>query len=122
MNGIITAKIIQSFPFTKGTSAKTGKEWKKKEVEVKTIDQYPDTFKIVFFNDKIDLLKGLNTTDVYEFHVDIKGRKSDWQGKTYFNTDINCFKIESVQDSKVENRSVELTMADLEDDGDDIPF
>lgn len=122
MNAIITAKIIKSFPTTSGTS-KAGKEWKKKEVEITTLDQYPDTFKIIFFNDNIDLLKGLNTTTVYDFHVDVKGRKSDWNGKTYFNTDINCFKIEAIkQTTAVKNLSaVELTLEDLEAD-DDIPF
>ena len=71
--------------------SKKGVEFTKQTLVLTTGDTYPEHLPIVFFQDKISLLKNLSADQEIIVHVNLKG--SEYNGKHYVS--INGWKIDT---------------------------
>ena len=113
----------------KGTIIKIGEtqtigdgSFRKREVVVKTNEQYPQQILVQFVQDKCDVLNGYNVNDMVAIGVNLRGR--EWtspQGEVkYFNT-IQGWRITRIHQAEV----VTKTSNDSSDESattDDLPF
>ena len=76
--------------------------FKKRDVVVETIEQYPQLLLIQFTKDKCDVLNNYNLGDVVEIDINLRGR--EWVNpegvKKYFNT-IAGWKISKIEQAEV---------------------
>ena len=91
----LEAKFIQALPVQSGTS-KTGKPWKKQDIIVESLGQYPKKICISLFNDKTDTISSLRPGQNTIFHIDIESR--EFQGRWF--TSVSCFRITQPQTSQ----------------------
>ena len=84
----LTGKIIQIMPETSGVS-KAGKEWKKQEFIVETIETYPKKVALSMMGDKTDDLKRFPVGSMITASLNIESR--EYQGKWY--TDARAWRI-----------------------------
>lgn len=84
----LSGKVIAVLELQQGTSASSGKEWKRQAAVIETDDQYPKKMVFDMFNDKI---KPLQIGEVITVHFNVDAR--EWQGK-WFNQ-LTAYNIES---------------------------
>jgi hypothetical protein len=89
MSLIIKAKLVKILSQESGV-ARTGNQWKKQEFVVETQDQFPKKVCFTLFNDKVNLLNGINEGEELEISFDIESR--EFNNKWYHN--LNAWKIE----------------------------
>jgi hypothetical protein len=122
MSLIIKAKLIRILSQESGV-ARTGNQWKKQEFVVETLDQFPKKVCFTLFNDKVNLLSGINEGEELEISFDIESR--EFNNKWYHN--LNAWKIERTV-HKTENSFLPpLTEDDIPaelstEEPDDLPF
>lgn len=89
----VTGKIKE----LKGTQTIGSSGFRKRELIVETIEQYPQFLKIDFVQDKCDILNNYNVGQEVKIGINLRGR--EWvnpKGETvYFNT-IQGWRIESI--------------------------
>lgn len=85
----IKGKVILALPEISGTSASSGKAWKKREYVLETHDNFPKKVHFDFFGDRADQYP-LNPGDEITLSFDIESR--EYQGRWY--TSIRGWKAE----------------------------
>lgn len=89
----LTAKLIQLLPLQSGTG-KNG-EWKKQDIIVETLDQYPKKVCITLWENKFDHVS-LQSGEQYTIDFDVESR--EFNGRWY--TDVKAWKIEAQNKQK----------------------
>lgn len=89
----LTAKLIQLLPLQSGTG-KNG-EWKKQDIIVETLDQYPKKVCITLWGNKFDHVS-LQSGEQYTIDFDVESR--EFNGRWY--TDVKAWKIEAQNKQK----------------------
>ena len=89
MSLIIKGKLVRILNPESGVG-RTGNQWKKQEFVVETLDQFPKRVCFTLFNDKVNLLGGVNEGEELEVSFDIESR--EFNNKWYHN--LNAWKIE----------------------------
>ncbi|MEO8150959.1 MAG: DUF3127 domain-containing protein [Bacteroidia bacterium] len=84
----LTGKIIQIMPETSGVS-KAGKEWKKQEFLIETIETYPKKVFLSMMGDKTNEIKRFPVGSTITASLNIESR--EYQGKWY--TDVRAWRI-----------------------------
>ncbi|MGX7592998.1 DUF3127 domain-containing protein [Candidatus Karelsulcia muelleri] len=75
--------------------------FKKREIILKTEEQYPQILRIEFILDKTKLLNSLKKDDKIKIFINLKGKKWTTQtGKTIFFNYIQGWKIENITDTE----------------------
>ena len=104
-------------------------KFKKREIVVKTLEDFPQYISINFVQDKCDLLNGYSVGQQVTVGINIKGR--EWvnpQGETkYFNTIIGwrIERLNSVQVNQTATKStphVNQVSETVDSNEDDLPF
>lgn len=91
--------------------------FRKAEVIIKTLGEWPDTFKIELHKDNVDKLKYMKVGQSKIFDVNLQGRTYEHKekGMMYF-TSLVCWRFNNVEDSpQVEDN-------DVPTDNEDAPF
>lgn len=92
----ITGKVIEVLGIVVGTSATSGKEWKKQEFLIETVEQYPKKIHFVLFGEqKINTYGNMlfvgNMVDVF---FDVSTREwTSKEGKRSFFTSCNAYDV-----------------------------
>jgi hypothetical protein len=99
-------------------------KFKKREVTLKSQDEYPQYVTFQLTQDKCDLANNLKTGEVVEVQYNLRGRRWEAQDGTikYFNS-IEAWTMSL--SSKVENSAVEKlrkTFDTTDESSDDLPF
>ena len=99
-------------------------KFKKREVTLKSQDEYPQYVTFQLTQDKCDLANNLKTGEVVEVQYNLRGRKWEAQDGTikYFNS-IEAWTMSL--SSKVENSAVDKlrkTLDTTDESTDDLPF
>lgn len=81
----IQGKFLRLGSLTEGTSARGA--WRKQELIIETIEQYPKQVCLLCWGDTIDALATLNEGDVIKAGISIESR--EFNGKWY--TDVRAF-------------------------------
>lgn len=81
----IQGKFLKLGSLTEGTSARGA--WRKQELIIETIEQYPKQVCLLCWGDTIDALATLNEGDVIKAGISIESR--EFNGKWY--TDVRAF-------------------------------
>lgn len=81
----IQGKFLRLGSLTEGTSARGA--WRKQELIVETIEQYPKQVCLLCWGDTIDALATLNEGDIIKAGISIESR--EFNGKWY--TDVRAF-------------------------------
>jgi hypothetical protein len=112
----LTAKLIQLLPLQTGTG-KNGL-WKKQEIIVETVDQYPKKICLSIWGDKIN--ESLLQVDKF-LKLDYEIESREYSGKWY--TDVKAWRIELVDNmnSSTSNISSQINNS-LMDEKDVLPF
>lgn len=103
--------------------SKTGNEWKKQEFVIETTeDQFPKQICFTLFNDKLNLLEGLQPG--LEVNVSFSVESREFNGKWYHN--INAWKVDRLSSEASVNFPPEYLPGDIPsepmDSGNDLPF
>lgn len=85
----IQGKIIQVLPLQSGVGKASGKEWKKQEYVLETIDQYPRKICFNLWGDTIDRAQ-LQVGEDVTVQVDIESR--EFNGRWY--TDVKGWRVD----------------------------
>lgn len=125
----IKGKFLRLGSLTEGTSARGA--WRKQELIIETIEQYPKQVCLLCWGDTIDALATLNEGDVIKAGISIESR--EFNGKWY--TDVRAFGLGLVssapQQAVVEQPTPTPTPAPqptyqqadfFTEQGDDLPF
>lgn len=83
----IKGKFLRLGSLTEGTSARGA--WRKQELIIETIEQYPKQVCLLCWGDTIDALATLNEGDVIKASISIESR--EFNGKWY--TDVRAFNV-----------------------------
>ena len=86
-----------------GSEQQVNATFKKREVVIKTDEQYPQFISINFVQDKCDLLNGYSVGQGAKVSINLRGR--EWQnpqGETKYFNDIQGWKIEKFDINNVE--------------------
>ncbi len=114
----ITGKVVKIFD-EKQVSA----SFKKRELVIKTNEQYPQVILMEMVQDKIKHLDGVNVGDSVNVHVNIRGR--EWKSPEgqikYFNT-LEAWRLTSVDDTPAESPQSSSAGNDTPAEDDDLPF
>lgn len=118
----IKGKINRILQPSSGIS-KSGNEWKKQEFVIETSgDQFPKQICFTLFNDKLNLLDGLQPG--LEVNVSFSIESREFNGKWYHN--INAWKIDRVNQEAPDYYRPDFSSGDVPpepmDDGNDLPF
>jgi len=118
----IKGKINQILKPAAGTS-KAGNDWKKQEFVVETSeDQYPKQICFTLFNEKLNLLDGLQPGAEVNVSFSIESR--EFNGKWYHN--INAWKVEPLNREVIPGFTPEFLPGDIPpepmDNENDLPF
>jgi hypothetical protein len=77
--------------------------YKKRELVVKTDEQYPQHINIEFGQDKCDLLNGLSIGQEVKVHINIGGREwTNPQGEVKYFNSIKGWRVEKLSDALVQ--------------------
>lgn len=108
-----------------GQTEKFGaKEFKKRQLVIKTEQQYPQSIPIDFTQDKCVILDNYSIGEFVKVSVNVQG--SEWQGKYYVN--LQAWKIEKDQNEKSsasfmpDRQGIENMMQNAEAEDDGLPF
>jgi hypothetical protein len=108
-----------------GQTEKFGaKEFKKRQLVIKTDSQYPQSIPIDFTQDKCSALDTYSVGDFVTVHINVQG--SEWQGKYFVN--LNAWKINKGEKEKSastfmpDRQSINNMMEVAEEEEDDLPF
>lgn len=121
----IKGKFIRLGNLVEGTSARGA--WRKQELIIETIEQYPKQVCLLCWGDTIDALATLNEGDVIKAGISIESR--EFNGKWY--TDVRAFGLGLVssapQQAVVEQPTPQPQPTHQQadffgDNGDDLPF
>jgi hypothetical protein len=102
-----------------GQTEKFGaKEFKKRQLVIKTDSQYPQSIPVDFTQDKCSILDSYSLGEFVNVSVNVQG--TEWQGKYYVN--LQGWKIEKGEQEKssasfMPDREISKTQAE-----DDLPF
>ena len=81
-----------------GEEAQVSASFKKRELVIKTDEQYPQFISINFVQDKCDLIDPYTFGELVKVHINLRGR--EWvnpQGETKYFNDIQGWRIERMQ-------------------------
>ncbi|MGX7590465.1 DUF3127 domain-containing protein [Candidatus Karelsulcia muelleri] len=93
--------------------------FKKREILIKTEEQYPQILIIEFILDKTKLLNSLKTDDKIKIFINIKGKKwTTKTGQTRFFNSIQGWKIEHLTDTENKKQANN----EFENEFDELPF
>ena len=116
----VTGKITKINETTSGTSAATGKEWKKLSFLLETTEEYNNLYCFeVFGEEKVDQFTKFNRVG-QDVDVDFNVKTNEWKGK-YF-TSLGAWKIfkAEVTDSP---EGLDVTGTEVKaDESNDLPF
>ena len=116
----IKGKVIQKFGIESGTNA-SGKQWKKQNILIETIETYPKKVYISFMGDKIDELSNVYPGAIVEVSVNVESR--EFNGKWYTNINGWKLKMETEEQQKKQQTPEPKFPEPFEDQGiDDMPF
>ncbi|MGX7591319.1 DUF3127 domain-containing protein [Candidatus Karelsulcia muelleri] len=94
--------------------------FKKREILLKTEEQYPQILRIEFILDKTKLLNSLKKDDKIKIFINLKGNKwTTKKGKTIFFNSIQGWKIENIIENIIENMNDEEDDDEEDDDEED---
>ncbi len=85
----IQGKIIEILPLQSGVGKASGKEWKKQDYVLETLDQYPRKICFNLWSDNIDKF-AIQMGEELTVSIDIESR--EYNGRWY--TDIRAWKVE----------------------------
>ena len=94
-----------------------GNDFKIRSCIAESDGQYPQVYKIDFFENQLNLLDGIRGGDLIEFSLNIKGRKYEKDGKKSYFTSLQCWKL-----NKIEGDQPPQPVASKEGETDDLPF
>jgi hypothetical protein len=103
------------------------KGFKKRQVVIKTKEQYPQSIPVDFTQDKCSVLDKYSVDDFVTISINIKG--NEWQGKYYVG--LQGWKIQTSESEKTANafmpdrQGIEAMMQNAEaiaEEEDDLPF
>lgn len=123
MNLQIKGKIQQLLKPESGVS-RAGKEWKKQEFLIETVEQFPRKVLFALLNDKVSALEKVKPGDEVEVFFNIESR--DYNGRWY--TNLTAWKIErAVQEQDHASYIPEYRLEDIPPEqagpeGDGLPF
>ncbi len=117
----LTGKLIEKFDMVQVTD-----KFKKREfvIEVESDGNYnyTDYIKFQLTQDKCDLIDNYNINNMIKINFNIRGNKWEKDDKVNYFTNLNAWKIESV-DAGVEDLPVpDAPDVELADEEDDLPF
>jgi hypothetical protein len=110
-----------------GQTEKFGaKEFKKRQLVIKTDSQYPQSIPIDFTQDKCSALDNYSVGDFVTVHINVQG--SEWQGKYFVN--LNAWKINKGEREKSASTFMPDRQSSVsinhntgeEEEEDDLPF
>jgi hypothetical protein len=84
----LNGKVVVVLPSTSGQSA-AGKNWKKQEVVVETLDQFPKKVAFELWNDDCRQLESLKTGNHVKVLFNVESREFD--GRWF--TQLKCWKL-----------------------------
>ncbi len=118
----VKGKIQQILKIESGVS-QAGKEWKKQEFVIETIEQFPRKICFTLFNDKSSLISGLSNGDEVEVYFNVESR--EFNGKWFHN--VNAWKIDKLDTSNSSEPRPPLDLSNIppefaDDDVNDLPF
>ncbi len=112
----LTAKLIQLLPLLTGTG-KNG-PWKKQDIIVETLDQYPKKICLSIWGDKINEAQ-LQVDKFLKLEFDIESR--EYNGKWF--TDIKAWRAELVDNTNQNSRNISDQINNsVKDEEDVLPF
>ena len=118
MSLAITGKLVRLLDIESGTS-KAGKEWKKQSFVIDTGAQYnPEICFNLFGEEKINLLKDINTGEEIEVSFNLSSR--EYNGRYFHNVD--AWRINKSIIGKPETESPPFPTNVDDDLEDDLPF
>lgn len=95
--------------------------FKKRELVVTTVEQYPQHILIEFTQDKCDLLDSYKTGEPVKVSINLRGREwTNTQGETKYFNSIQGWRIEKLQTESPSNQSPPIPAK--EEEYDDLPF
>ena len=123
----IEGKFLRLGILTEGTSARGA--WRKQELIIETIEQYPKQVCLLCWGDTIDALAALNEGDVIKAGISIESR--EFNGKWY--TDVRAYGlglVSSAQQIAIVEQNIPAPQPTqtyqqgdfFGDNGDDLPF
>lgn len=93
----IAGKIIQVLPLASGIGKNSGKEWKKQDFVLETInDQFPKKVAFGLFNDRITQYP-INLGDIVTIYFDVESR--DFNNRWY--TDLRVWRVDKGDTTQV---------------------
>lgn len=100
-------------------------KFKKRNIWIETIEQYPQTLEFQFVQDKTEILNNYKKDDVVEIGFNLRGRgwRNDKGEAKVFNT-LQGWKINKVEANQPEptQQQPQPTIGDVIDDSDSLPF
>ena len=89
-----------------GTIEQVSEKFRKRDLVVECFkdSQYPQSVKFQVTQDKCDLLNNIKPGDTLEVHFNIRGNKVEKEGKTYYFTNLDAWKI-NLQSSATESQT-----------------
>jgi len=118
----ITGKLVVK----KGTEQVTEKFRKREFVIADEASQYPQEILFQLTQDRVDLLDPYEEGEVLKVNFNLRGRR--WQspkGETKFFNSLDAWRLEKAEDEKTGTDLPPLPEsepANMDDDGDDLPF
>ena len=118
----IRCKLLDKLAVQSGTSARG--PWSKQDFIVETMEQYPRKICMnVWGQDKVSELAGFNPGEILVISINIESR--EFNGRWY--TDVRAWKIQKEgaaepQAAPVSDPFMNVSAAEAEDDGGDLPF
>ena len=97
--------------------------FRKRELVVETIEEYPQFISINFVQDKCDVLNGYKVGDTVTVGINLRGR--EWvnpQGETKYFNDIQGWKISKTENATEQQPIFETTAVINEVDDNSLPF
>lgn len=80
-----------------GDEQQVSASFKKRELVIKTDEQYPQFISINFVQDKCDLIDPYNLGENVKVHINLRGREwADPMGETKYFNDVQGWRIEKV--------------------------
>jgi len=101
--------------------------FKKRELVIKTDEQYPSEILIEFVQDKVDLLDKVSIGEDLKVHINISGRSwANTQGETKYFNSIKGWRIEKLEQTSTQQEPASQTFQPSsnfkEEEHDDLPF
>jgi len=115
-----SGKIISVSGVESGTSAATGKEWRKVEVAIEWGDKFKNQLCLTAFNDKVDLVQNLSVGDAVTVEYNANSRPWTKDGVTKWFHNISLMSINLDVDGG--NQTYKPNTDGSAPEEDDLPF